>query len=340
MTAPRFSIVLPVYNGAKYLREALASLRWQTLADWECVCINDGSTDDSGAILDQFAAADPRFRVLHQANLGIVAALNNGIRAARAEWIARMDADDVALPQRLAVQARYLAEHPETLVVSTHMACIDAAGLPIGVQRGPTEHADIERRLIAGQNTVNHPSVAMRREAVVRAGMYRHEYEWVEDADLWLRLARLGPLATIPQVLMKYRLHDGSVCATRSQTQQHVMREMLAAARAERGLPTEATDLSATARRRKSRKKRPPASHQWARRAARSGYYRTVWIYWRRQAGAAPLSMQTARAALEVGFRALGALLQRKRPPAIELPDWRAWDVTASPTSQSLGKAA
>lgn len=334
MAEPRFSIVLPVYNGAKYLREALASLRWQTLAGWECVCINDGSTDASGEILEQFAAADGRFRVIHQANAGIVAALNAGIRAARAEWIARMDADDVALPQRLAVQARYVAEHPETLVVSTHLACMDAAGLPIGVQCGPTEHAEIERRLLAGQNTINHPTVVMRREAVVRAGLYRREFEWVEDADLWLRLARLGPIATIPQVLLKYRLHEGSVCSTRSETQSRVMREMLAAARAERGLPAELPAPSAKSR----RNKRPLASHKWARRAARSGYYRTAWTYWQRQASEAPWSVSTTRATFEVGFRALGSFLQRKRPPVIELPDWRAWDATAA--TKDLGKAA
>ena len=337
MAEPRFSIVLPVYNGAKYLREALASLRWQTLADWECVCVNDGSTDGSGEILEQFAAADRRFRVVHQANAGIVAALNRGIGEARSEWIARMDADDVALPERLAVQARFIEERPETLVVSSHMACIDADGLPIGVQRGPTEHAEIERRLLAGQNTINHPTVVMRREAVARAGRYRREYEWVEDADLWLRLARLGPIAAIPQVLLKYRLHEGSVCSTRSETQGRVMREMLAAARAERGLPAELPEAGGSRRR---RRKRQPASHKWARRAARSGYYRTAWIYWRRQAREAPWSMSTVRASLEVGFRALGSFLQGKRPPMIELPDWRAWDATMAPEREKLGKAA
>jgi glycosyltransferase involved in cell wall biosynthesis len=336
MAEPRFSIVLPVYNGAKYLREALASVRWQTLADWECVCINDGSTDGSGEILEQFAAADGRFRVVHQANAGIVAALNRGIGEAQADWIARMDADDVALPERLAVQARYVEAHPKTLVLSSHMACMDAAGLPIGVQCGPTEHAEIERRLLGGQNTINHPTVVMRRDAVVAARMYRREFEWVEDADLWLRLAQKGRLATVPQVLLKYRLHAGSVCSTRSETQGRVMREMLVAARAERGLPAEASETSS---RRRRRSKRPPASHKWARRAARSGYYRTAWVYWKQQAREAPWSMTTMRAALEVGSRALGSLLQRKAPPVIDLPDWRAWDATAS-SLESIGKAA
>jgi hypothetical protein len=140
----------------------------------------------------------------------------------------------------------------------------------------------------------------------------------------------------IPQVLLKYRLHEGSVCSTRSETQTVVMREMLAAARAERGLPAMASQLSG---RRRRRAKRPPASHPWARRAARSGYYRTAWTYWRRQAGESPWSIATMRAAVEVGSRALGSLLQRKRPPVFDLPDWRAWDATAA-SSAKLDRAA
>lgn len=323
MAGPRFSIVLPVFNGETYLREALASLRWQTLPDWECICVNDGSTDGSGEILEQFAAADARFRILHQPNAGIVASLNRGIREARAAWIARMDADDVALPERLAVQWDFVTKHPNTLLLSSHMVCIDAAGLPIGVQYGPTNHFEIERQLLVGKNTINHPTVVMQRDAVIAAGMYRQEFEWVEDADLWLRLARKGILETVPRVLLKYRMHDRSVCSTRSDVQGQIMKELLAAAHEERGmLPTAARRGKA----RSSQHKRVPASHRWARRAARSGYYQTAWNYWRSQAQQQPLSSTNLRAAVEVGIRCLGAALQGKRPPHLILPDWRQWD--------------
>ena len=324
MKDPQFSLVMPVYNGAAYLREALASLRWQTLTDWECICVNDGSSDDSRTILEEFAAADSRFRVLHQENGGIVAALNRGIGEARSAWIARMDADDVAFPERLAVQARFLADHPETSVLSAHMVCTDAAGLPVGLQAGPLGHSEIERRLLLGQNTINHPTVVMRREAVLAVGMYRSEFEWVEDVDLWLRIARTGTLATVPQVLLKYRLHEESVCATRSDQQADRMQKLLAAVRVERGLMAEGGEQS---RRRLGKKRRTLASHKWARRAARSGYYRTAWHYWSRQVSQTLLSPEAFRAGFEVGVRVGGALLAGKWPSRFLLPDWRAWDV-------------
>lgn len=332
MTAPRFSIVLPVYNGEEYLREALASLRWQTLVDWECICINDGSSDGSGKILEQFAAVDERFRILHQQNAGIVASLNRGIREARAEWIARMDADDVALPERLAVQWQFVAKHPDTLVLSGHMLCIDAAGRPIAVRYGPTSHSDIEERLLAGRNTINHPTVIMRRDAVIDVGMYRQEFEWVEDVDLWLRLARRGSLAAIPQVLLQYRMHDQSVCSTRSELQGQIMKEVLAAAHKDRG---RTPHLPRRGQRMGSRHTWCRASHKWARRAARSGYYQTAWHYFCRQAQKSPFSPTTCRAAIEVGVQSLAAAIQHKRPPHLVLPDWRQWDPSTGASKRS-----
>ena len=315
---------MPVYNASCYLREALASLRWQTLTEWECICVNDGSTDESGDILDEFAANDSRFRVVHQPNEGIVSALNRGIKEARSAWVARMDADDVAFPERLAVQERFLADHPEIDVLSSHMVCVDVNGLPVGVQVGPTGHAEIEQRLLLGQNTINHPTVVMRRDAVLAAGMYRAESEWVEDVDLWLRMSRTGALATVPQILLKYRLHEGSVCATRGDQQATRMQKVLAVAWAERELETECRGMKV---RQLGRKRGAMASHKFARRAARSGYYRTAWRYWKQQASQSLFAGSTARAAMELSVRMFGAFLRGKWPPVFLLPDWRQWDV-------------
>lgn len=326
MNTPQFSFVLPIYNGAIYLREALASLRWQTLRNWECLCINDGSTDGTDIILEEFAAADDRFRILHQANAGIVAALNRGIREARAPWIARMDADDVALPDRLATQAEYVAHHPDTLLVSTHVLCIDAEGRPIAVQAGPTEHAAIERCLLAGKNTINHPTVVMRRDELLAAGMYRQEFEWVEDADLWLRLMRRGKVASIPKILLHYRMHDQSVCSTRQDLQRRMLRRLLTTAHADRGITPPSRP---TCKKFWPRPQASPASHRLARRAARSGYYRTAFSYWWRQVNQSPFSRAAARGTVELAMRALTAVLQGKWPPFIVLPNWRAWDADA-----------
>ena len=147
MTNPRISFVMPVYNNARYLRQTLASMRWQTFTDWEAVCVNDGSTDESLAILQQFAAADSRFQIVDQENQGIVGALNAGIHAARGEWIARLGSDDVATPERLAAQWQFVRKNPDVVVVGSDMMYTDPDGFPLRIERSYTEHADIEQAL-------------------------------------------------------------------------------------------------------------------------------------------------------------------------------------------------
>lgn len=124
---PKFSVIMPVHNAEKFLREALESVRTQTFADWECVCVDDGSTDASGGILDEFAARDARFVVLHQANGGVSSARNAGLDAARGEWIGWLDADDLYSPGRLAEAARLAdAERPDLV----RLACTMGREMP------------------------------------------------------------------------------------------------------------------------------------------------------------------------------------------------------------------
>lgn len=336
-TSPSISVVMPVYNGGRYLRQALASIRWQTFSDWEAICVNDGSTDNSLEILKQFAAVDTRFRIINQANAGIVEALNNGIRAARGDWIARMDSDDIAVPQRLAVQYQFVKKDPNVIVVGSNILSIDPDGAPLSIGRYQTDPTVMEELLLNGRaGSLAHPTVLMRRAAVVAAGMYRKEFEWVEDTDLWLRLVEQGPLTNIPRVLLHYRLHEQSVCWSRRELQRQRLEHLLQAARAKRALPVVEAQRTTTRRPRKT----SSAAGKWARQAARSGFYQTALKHWLRQARAEPWSLHTLRVTAEMLARASVSLLSRRNQHLDPLPDWRAWDAVNDSSSEQQCQVA
>ena len=159
-TKPALSVVMAVHNSAPYLREALSSVRWQTFTDWECICVDDGSTDKSPKILQDFADQDPRFRIFRQEKSGIVPALTLGDGKARADIIARMDSDDVMLPSRLATQYAYLKSQPECVGVGANVQLIDPTGSPIEVSNYAQDHAEIELRLLNSSRWHARPSNA------------------------------------------------------------------------------------------------------------------------------------------------------------------------------------
>lgn len=319
MPPPAISVVLPVYNCARYLRETLASLRWQTFTDWEAVCVNDGSTDDSLAILRDYAAADGRFRIIDQPNGGIVSALNRGLAEARAGWIARLDGDDIALPSRLETQLDYVRRRPGVTLVGSAVTTIDPEGDALRTTPCPLEHEAIEAALLAGGAPISHPTVLFRRDAALAAGGYRAEYEWVEDADLWLRMASSGRLANLAEPLVRYRLHAGSVCWTRRTEQTQRLARLLDEARAQRGLP-------ALERREPSRRKLSDPRGKWARQAAREGRLRTAAKWIGRLAVENPFKPSAWRVAAEAAVRGVVAVALGGRQPLATLPDWRAYD--------------
>ncbi|MFN3776080.1 glycosyltransferase family 2 protein [Sphingomonas parapaucimobilis] len=144
MTSPRITVALSVYNNAGYLAQALDSILAQTFADFELVIVDDGSTDGSAAIIDCYAATDPRIRVIRQANQGLVASLNHIMAVARGPYIARMDGDDVALPERFARQVGFLDANPDHGVIGTQIWTIDARGHHRSEQ--PVDHSFVRRR--------------------------------------------------------------------------------------------------------------------------------------------------------------------------------------------------
>jgi hypothetical protein len=206
---PRVSVVIPVFNGEAYLAEAVESVLEQTLEELELVAVDDGSRDASRAILEGFARADPRVRLLaNEKNLGISAALNRGWRAARAPYIARLDADDVSLPDRLARQVEFLDAHPSVAVVGGAAIIIGVTGRRTSTMRFPTASRTIHSTLLR-HNCLAHPSVMLRRTALEEVGGYRLAH--VEDYDLWLRISERFDLANLSDPLILYRVHPGQL---------------------------------------------------------------------------------------------------------------------------------
>ena len=209
--SPAISVVLPVYNAEAYVREAVESILAQTFTDFELIAINDGSTDDSGSILRELAARDTRIVLVERSNDGLVSALNEGIGRARADLIALMDADDVAMPERFALQHDRMVQEPELAVLGSFIRVTDKAGNIIRLREYPLTPKEaahhVERDCPVGQ-----PTVMMWRDAVLKAGGYRKAFCHAEDYDLWLRMSDLGyAIANLPQPLLNYRVHGANV---------------------------------------------------------------------------------------------------------------------------------
>ena len=216
-TDPRISVVMPVRNGAQHLDVALASLLGEEGV--EIVAVDDGSTDETPKILDIHSRAYPDLKVLRQEPLGIVAALNHGLRHARAPYIARMDADDFTYPGRLRLQADYLDQHPEVGLVASRVDYlgdrIANRGLALWLDWTNTllSHEDIARERFV-ESPLVHPSVMFRRELVERHGGYR-EGDFPEDYELWLRWLEAGVrMAKLPEPLISWRETPGRLTRT------------------------------------------------------------------------------------------------------------------------------
>jgi len=212
---PVVTVLLSVYNGGPYIRRAVASILAQTFGDFEFIIIDDGSTDGTAAILDAFD--DPRIRrITHPVNRGLTASLNEGLALARGQYIARQDADDVSLPDRLARQVAYLQAHPDIVVVGAQARLIDAAGrrIPDHMLAKPLTPAGVRFKLLFDGPLI-HSSVMFRRDVVQgRFGGYDPSWPTNQDYELWSRLAQAGcAMANLPDVLVEHRHHGGQISA-------------------------------------------------------------------------------------------------------------------------------
>lgn len=228
---------MPVYNAERYVAEAVASILNQTFGDFEFLIIDDGSTDRSLQILRKYERQDARIRLISRPNTGYVAALNEMLAMARGEFVARMDADDIAYPDRFGEQLKHLRTHPRCVLVGSRVLLIDPDGAPLCHSCHQCRHEEIDEALVQRHWPLVHPAVMMKREAVAKVGGYRVQYTSIEDRDLFLRLAEIGELANLPQTLLQYRKHLDSVCHTRYNEQRSLQPLVDEDMRRRRGLP-------------------------------------------------------------------------------------------------------
>jgi glycosyltransferase involved in cell wall biosynthesis len=206
---PIISVIMAVKDGQKYIRQAIDSVLGQTCGDFEFIIIDDGSTDGSLQLIENFD--DSRITLIkNQNHLGLSKSLNAGLYAARGEYIARMDADDICLPERFEKQIRFLDQHPQIAVLGTGIKLIDEQGKTI-----QDVHLPIDSDLIKWQlcfiNPIAHPSVMMRGAAVKQVGGYDPELIRSQDYDLWWRLSAKYQLANLPDILVLLRQHSRQV---------------------------------------------------------------------------------------------------------------------------------
>lgn len=222
-------MLLPVRNGAATIEASVASILRQTLPAFGLLVVDDGSTDGTPLVLARLAAADARIRVLRQDALGLVPALNRGLAEARAPFVARMDADDIADPDRLQRQLAVLQAAPSVALVGSAWRVVDAGGRVRRVMHPPETDAGI-RAALARANVLAHPTVMYRRDAVLAVGGYRPAFVLAEDYDLWLRLLERFAAACVPDVLLDYREHPAQ--SAWHDLEQRILSEMSAQAAA------------------------------------------------------------------------------------------------------------
>ena len=216
---PGISLLMPVRNEAAYLPAALSSLARQTFRSWELVVVDDGSNDDTPAILAAAACHDSRVRVIRRDGGGLVAALNTGLAACRAPLLARMDGDDICHPRRLQLQAAHLDMHTDTGLLACNFRHFPRSTLKQGMLSYETwqnslENHDLIMRDRFIESPFVHPSIMARRGLIEDAGGYR-DCGWAEDYDLWLRMAQAGTrFARLPLSLFFWRDHRGRATRT------------------------------------------------------------------------------------------------------------------------------
>lgn len=206
---PFFTVLMPAYNAAPFLREAIDSVLAQTFPDFELLIVNDGSTDTTAAILDTYT--DPRIRVYHQQNQGVIGALNTGLQHAAGLYIARFDADDVCYPQRLAVQAAYLRKHPDCVLVGSAADAIDEDGNFLFEWQPEAYDPEGLQQQILTTCPFDHPTVAYPRALALDLGGYPNGAIHFEDHLFWTAFLRKGPVANLKEPLIQHRFNAQSV---------------------------------------------------------------------------------------------------------------------------------
>lgn len=212
---------MSVYNGERFLREAIESILNQTYRDFEFLIINDGSTDSSREIILSYK--DPRIRLIdNEQNIGLTHSLNKGIKLAKGKYTARMDADDISMPERLEKEIVFLETHTDYAVVGTFLKVMNEKSKVIYTIEKPIEDAQI-REFLQKDNCIGHGSTLMRNICLFDVGLYDESIEKSQDYDLWLRISEKYKIANIPDYLYIWRSHEKNLSVTHTNEQKHYM---------------------------------------------------------------------------------------------------------------------
>jgi len=234
---------MSVFNGEAFLSEAIESILNQTFRDYEFIMIDDGSTDKTPQILTEYASRDERIRLHRHENKGRATSLNVGIELSRGPYLARMDADDIALPNRLKDQLEFMERHPEVGVLGGWFDLISTSGRLLKTIRFPSEDSEL-RSLILVDNPICHPAVVMRKDIALASGGYRKVLLDADDYDLWLRISERSQLANLEKCVLRYRVHYHQVSIRNMRHQKmSVLAARVAALQRRAGHPDPLSDI-------------------------------------------------------------------------------------------------
>ncbi len=199
------TVLMPVFNAERWLKQAIESILQQTFTDFEFLIIDDGSTDSSRNIIQSYE--DSRINlVLNSDNRGLIYSLNHGLSLAKGKYIARMDADDISLPERLKIQYNFMEAHEKVVLSSGFAEKIDPSGKSLEIMTPPVSDAEIKTKLYFASPII-HPLAIYHKHKALEVKGYQEDHKYAEDYGLWLKMAKAGELANIPEIMLQYRRH-------------------------------------------------------------------------------------------------------------------------------------
>jgi glycosyltransferase involved in cell wall biosynthesis len=208
---PLVSVLLPVYNAQKFLSESIESILTQTYQNLELIVVDDASTDDSWQIMQLYKEKDNRVKIFQNIqNLKLSRTLNKALSSASGKYIARMDADDISLPDRIQLQVDYMESHPEVGICGGRMNIIGTDGVIFGCRKYHLVDKEI-RSHIFRYSPYSHPLIMMRKNVLDQVGGYRHEYNPAEDYELYFRIGEISRFGNLPHTLLNYRIVGNSM---------------------------------------------------------------------------------------------------------------------------------
>jgi glycosyltransferase involved in cell wall biosynthesis len=220
---PKITVLMPVYNGERHLSEAIDSILVQTYRDYEFLIIDDGSNDQTLEIIKKFN--DSRIRLIqNRSNIGIIKTLNKGIGESRGKYIARMDADDISLPERFRLQIEFLETEPQVALVGGQFSYIDNDGKIFAHEKVPLNNDTLQKQLLK-KCCFSHPTVMIKTSVLKEVGGYNIKAHYAEDYELWLRIAENYQVANLKESILLYRVHPNQISINKVKHQVDMARQ-------------------------------------------------------------------------------------------------------------------